>query len=173
MIPTTPCGTTTAARGGRRFFLWGQGGALRWFHFGEGEYAATEAAIAAELTAIDPEYRPPAPLEPIRATDAPGVLVAPPTPELFPGGSASQPWRGGAGDEPLELAYEAGGAHVTVAGEGELGFALDGEAARTLTIVAPGLYELAEHDRHERHRLRLEPSAGLEVYSVSFSAGLP
>jgi hypothetical protein len=154
-------------------FLWGQGGALRWFAFGEGEYAATEAAIVAELIAVDPEYRPPAPLEPMRATDAPGALVAPPTPEVFPGGSASQPWRGGADAEPLELAYEAGGAHVTIAGEGELRFALDGGAPRTLPIVWPGLYDLAEHDRHERHRLRLEPSAGVEVYSVSFSAGLP
>ena len=30
-------------------FLWGRGGALRWFHFGEGEYEATEAAIREEL----------------------------------------------------------------------------------------------------------------------------
>ena len=30
-------------------FLWSLGGALRWFHFGEGEYAATEEAIQAEL----------------------------------------------------------------------------------------------------------------------------
>jgi hypothetical protein len=154
-------------------FLWGQGGALRWFHFGEGEYAATEAAIAAELAAIDPAFEPPPPLEPLRPTDGPGALVAPPTPEVFPGGSPSEPWRPGPGADPLELAYEAGAAHVTVAGQGWLGFALDGEAPRRLAVTAPGLYDLAVHERHERHRLRLEPSAGLELYSVSFSAGLP
>ena len=26
-------------------FLWGRGGALRWFHFGEGDYVGTEEAI--------------------------------------------------------------------------------------------------------------------------------
>ena len=30
-------------------FLWSQGGALRWFHFGEGEYRGTEEAIQEEL----------------------------------------------------------------------------------------------------------------------------
>ena len=39
-------------------FLWGQGGALRWFHFGEGDYAATEAAIA-ELREHRRTTRPP------------------------------------------------------------------------------------------------------------------
>ena len=154
-------------------FLWGQGGALRWFHFGEGEYAATEAAIAEELVAVDRTYEPPPPLEPLRPTEAPGALVAPPSAEVFPGGSAGEPWRPGPGAEALELAYEAGGAHVTVAGEGELLVALDGDPARSLAVREPGLYDLAEHERHERHRLRLEPAPGLEVYSVSFSAGLP
>ncbi len=30
-------------------FLWRQGGALAWFHFGEGEYRGTEEAIQGEL----------------------------------------------------------------------------------------------------------------------------
>ena len=30
-------------------FLWGQGGALRWYHLGEGDYAATEQAIREAL----------------------------------------------------------------------------------------------------------------------------
>ena len=36
-------------------FLWRRGGALAWFHFGEGEYRATEEAIQAELR--DPPTR--------------------------------------------------------------------------------------------------------------------
>ncbi len=99
-------------------FLWGQGGALRWFHFGEGDYAGTEAAIAEELVAIDRTYEPPPPLEPLRPSDAPGALVMPPTDEVFPGGSVTEPWRAGGDERALELNYEAGGAHASVAGAG-------------------------------------------------------
>src|SRR3954447_17771703 len=57
-------------------FLWGVGGALRWFHFGEGEYAATEDAIQDELRADDPDLELPELLPPLRPCDAPGALVA-------------------------------------------------------------------------------------------------
>lgn len=152
-------------------FLWGQGGALAWFHFGEGEYVATEAAIVEELVAIDPGFEPPPPLEPVRATDAPGALVAPPSAEVFPAGSPTDPWH--SDSEPLELEYEAGGAHASVDGEGELRVSIDGGERRAVEIAAPGLYELATHARHERHTLRLETGGKLELYSVSFAPGLP
>ncbi len=154
-------------------FLWGQGGALRWFHFGEGEYEATERAIADALLAIDAGFRPPAPLPPLRPTDAPGALVAPPSPELLPGGSVSDPWRAPKDGDAIEREYAAGGAHASVDGEGELRVALDGATARTIEVAFPGLYDLALHPRHERHRLRLEASPGIAIYSLSFSAGLP
>jgi hypothetical protein len=77
-----------------------------------------------------------------------------------------------AGDA-LECEYAAAGAHVTVDGEGELRASLDGGDARSVAVTAPGLYELAAHPRHERHSLRLEAGAGVEIYSLSFSAGLP
>jgi hypothetical protein len=153
-------------RGWPSLFLWGQGGALRWFHFGEGEYASTEAAIQEEL---GPTAELPEPLAPLRDTDAPGALVAPPSDEVFPGGSQAEPWRGGA----IELEYAAGGAHASVAGTGTLRVALDGGEPRRIAVEGPGLYDLASHPRHEPHHLRLEADPGLEVYSVSFSAGLP
>ncbi len=156
-------------RGWPSLFLWGQGGALRWFHFGEGEYEATERAIAAELAAIDSGFEAPAPLEPLRPSDATGAMVAPPSEEVFPGGSALEPWRAG----PIELDYAAGGAHASVAGEGRLEYTIDDGAPLTIEVDAPGLFELAEHRRHGSHRLRIEPSPGVELYSVSFSAGLP
>ena len=159
-------------RGWPSLFLWGQGGSLRWVHFGEGEYAATELEIQAELRALDPDLAPPEPLAPLRPTDAQGAMVAPPTEEVFPGGSPTDPWPGGSG-EPLELEYAAAGAHASVDGAGELRVALDGGPARTLTVEAPGLYDLALHERHERHALRLEAGAGVDVYSVSFSPGVP
>ena len=59
------------------------------------------------------------------------------------------------------------------AGEGRIEYAIDDGASRAIEVDAPGLFELAEHPRHGSHRLRLEPSPGVELYSVSFSAGLP
>ncbi|MGH2954030.1 MAG: hypothetical protein ACRDK9_08425 [Solirubrobacterales bacterium] len=159
-------------RGWPSLFLWRRGGALRWAHFGEGEYEATEREIQDELRDRDPNVSLPEPLAPLRATDAAGALVAPPSDEVLPGGSESQPWRAGDGAEPLELAYEAGGAHASVDGGGELRVAIDGEE-RAVPVDAPGLVDLAVHARHERHRLRLAGDGGIEVYSVSFSAGLP
>ena len=50
-------------------FLWATGGALSWFHFGEGEYLATEMAIQEELHELDALRSPP-----IRRT-----ICAPPT----------------------------------------------------------------------------------------------
>jgi hypothetical protein len=150
-------------------FLWGSDGALRWAHFGEGEYEGTETAIREQLERAE---FPPL-LEPLRSSDAPGARVVPPSDEVFPGGGRSEPWRPGAGPDALDLEYAAGGAHAAVDGEGELTISLDGGAERVTPIPAPGLYELAEHPRHEAHRLRLEPSPGLAVYSIAFSAGLP
>ena len=159
-------------RGWPSLFLWGQEGALRWAHFGEGEYAATEAAIVAELRTTDPAIELPE-FEPLRASDAPAALVAPPSAEIFPGGSASEPWRAAEGAGALELNYEAGGAHASVDGEGELAILLDGEARPAVTVGAPGLYDLVRHPRHEHHTLELAVGPDVEVYSVSFSAGVP
>jgi hypothetical protein len=154
-------------------FLWGRGGALRWFHFGEGEYAATEAEIADELRALDPAFEPPPAIEPLRGSDAPGALVVPPSDELFPGGSTTIPWRAGPGVESLDFEYAAGGAHVSVAGSGLLRVALDGGRPHAIEVVAPGLIDLAVHPRHEGHSITLAADPEVEVYSVSFSAGLP
>ncbi len=160
-------------RGWPSLFLWGQGGALRWFHFGEGEYEATERAITEELVALDASFTAPPPLVPVRPTDAPGALVAPPTDELFPGPSPSEPWRPADRSDRLEADYEAGGAHASVDGRGELRVCVDGGEQRSIQVPGPGVYELTAHPRHERHSLALGASAGLAVYSVSFAPGLP
>jgi hypothetical protein len=154
-------------------FLWRKGGALEWFHFGEGDYAATERAIQEVVGAARPDAELPAPLEPLRATDAPGALVVPPTEEILPGGSASEPWKPTPEEPALELDYAAGGAHAALDGEGELKVRLDGADTRQLVIDAAGLYELAAHDQHERHHIALRPSGGLRVWSVSFAPGVP
>jgi hypothetical protein len=154
-------------------FLWKTGGALAWFHFGEGEYRASEEAIQAELREQDALRVLPDPMEPLRATDAPGAKVMPPTPELFPGGSWERPWTAGEDGEMLEVDYEASGAFVTVEGTGEIAAEFDGVAVGAVTVTVPALYSLGEHAHHESHRLVLRPSPGLKIWSVSFAAGVP
>jgi hypothetical protein len=154
-------------------FLWKLGGALTWFHFGEGEYQATEEAIQEELRDQDVLRALPEPMEALRPTDAPRAKVMPPTPELFPGGSWERTWTAGEDGDVLEVEYRAGGAHATVEGTGEIAVDLDGTAAGTVTIAGPALYPLAEHARHEAHRLTLRPSPGLKIWAVSFAAGVP
>jgi len=142
-------------------FLWTTGGALSWFHFGEGEYGGTEEAIQEELRELDVLQALPEPMRPLRASDGPGALVMPPTEEIFPEH----------GD--LAIDYEAGGAQATVEGQGTLTVTLDDNDPHELQIEGARLYELTSHTSHESHRLALSPSPGLQIHSVSFAAGIP
>ena len=160
-------------KGWPSLFLWGAGGALSYTHLGEGEYRATEEAIQDELRGLDALAELPEPMTPLRPSDGPGALVAPPTPELFPGGSETEPWRPANPHDALEIEYAAGGAYAALDGEGALRFALDGGAEGIVAVGAPGLYKLAEHPRHERHALTLRAGEGVELYAVSFAAGMP
>ena len=150
-------------------FLWSLGGALSWFHFGEGDYLGTEEAIQAELRELDALRHLPAPMDPLRPSDAPGAKVMPPTPEQFPSGSWEEPWEGG----ELTVEYEAGGAYATVEGKGTLSVSVDGADPCSIPIETPKLYTLSEHARHEPHSLKLAPSEGLRIWSLSFAAGVP
>jgi hypothetical protein len=149
------------------------GGALGWFHFGEGEYLGTEEAIQAELRELDALRELPSPMAPLRPGDGPGARVMAPSPEVFPGGSWERPWIAGEDGEALELEYEAGGAFATIEGEGTIEVELDGRPLDATEAVGPALYPLAEHRGHEPHALVLRPSPGLRVWSVSFAAGVP
>jgi hypothetical protein len=154
-------------------FLWGLGGSLRWFHFGEGEYEGTELAIQEELREVDALRELPGPIAPLRATDAAGARVIAPSAELFPGGSWERAWLAGEDGDELVVEYEGGGSFATVEGDGALELALDGEAAGAIEAGDPGLYRLAEHPRHERHTVSLRPAPGQRIWSVSFAAGVP
>jgi hypothetical protein len=157
-------------RGWPSLFLWARGGTLAWHHLGEGDYDGTEAAIRDTLE--EPAGGWPAPVEPLRATDASGARVFPPTPEIFPGGSPAKPWPPeGGGDrvDPLEAEYEAGGAFAAVDGTGVARVRLDGGPEATIAVERPGLVTLAEHERHERHRLGLDPDPALRIYSFQFA----
>ena len=147
-------------------FLWGRGGALRWFHFGEGEYRATEDALRESL---GPSKAPelPEPMGPIRDTDEEGVEVIAPTPELFPGSDG--PWTAESGGLEFEVEYEAGSAWTTATGAGRLQVEVDGEPADPVVVRGPGLYRLALHDGHESHRMRVTLEGEPQIWSISFA----
>jgi len=154
-------------------FLWKLGGALAWFHFGEGEYRVSEEAIQAELREQDALRTLPEPMEPLRPTDSPGARVIPPTPELFPGGSWERPWIAGEDGEELEVAYEAGGGYATVEGSGEIEITIDSNTATRIEIDGAALHKLTDHPKHERHTLSLRPTPDIRIWSISFAAGVP
>lgn len=165
--------TAYGCEGWPSLFLWATGGALSWFHFGEGEYLNTELAIQEELRELDALRSLPDPMQALRPSDTPQAKVMPPTPEVFPGGSWEQPWVPTPAQDELEIDYAAAVAGATVEGSGELRVAIDGGEPRSIAIERPGLYLLAEHERHEAHRLTLVAEGDLRLWSVSFAAGLP
>jgi hypothetical protein len=196
-------------------FLWGRGGRLKWFQFGEGEYRSTEEAIQAAVAgppdrcsseeadsgseeadsgseeadsgseAADPGSGPagdagveglemPEPMSPLRPTDAEGARVVPPGAELMPAGD--RPWTIALDGDFLEVTYEAGGVHATVAGTGSLAFRIDGDKTGLVEIDGPGLYDLAEHGAHGQHKVEIRlvdgPDGSPELWSLSFSPAL-
>ncbi|MBI4237695.1 MAG: redoxin domain-containing protein [Deltaproteobacteria bacterium] len=60
-------------------------GYLRYAHFGEGAYQATEVAIQTLLQQRDPAFTPPSVLSPLRETDGSGAVCYRVTPELYCG----------------------------------------------------------------------------------------
>ena len=57
-------------------------GYLRYIHYGEGDYAGTEAAIAEVLAELDEDFEAPEPLRPLRPEDEEGVLLEPQTADI-------------------------------------------------------------------------------------------
>src|SRR5204863_353979 len=80
---------------------------------------------------------PPETLAPLRPSDEPQALVAPPSDEVFPGGSASEPWRAADGDRRLEIDYAAGGAWATADGRGSLRICIDRRPEAAAAVGAP------------------------------------
>lgn len=153
-------------------FLWSRGGALRWYHLGEGAYEATEDAIREELGDAPAGGWPP-PLEALRPGDAEGARVVPPTPELVPGGSLETPWVPSGGDTAIEVSYEGAAAYAAADGDGELAVSLDRGDSTRIEIAHPGLYELAVGELSRSCELRLEASGSVAVHSIQFAPGPP
>ena len=127
-------------------FLWGRGGILRWFHFGEGDYAGTEEAIQQSLLGPDAEPNFPDPMEPVRPTDAEGY-------RSDRAGRRTDPDRRPPLDEVRRQRLRRRirgrrGPRDRPPVSGALVLALDGEPVGQVAIDGAGLYTLAEHERH-------------------------
>jgi hypothetical protein len=129
-------------------YLFDRRGILRWIHYGEGEYAATEEAIQEALRELDSELDLPEPLEPVRPEDEPGALLEPQTAdialprdrerlELVRDWTDGEDWiEASDAGAAASFTFRAGGAFAVLSGSVEPGlYATDG------TVVAedPGL----------------------------------
>jgi thiol-disulfide isomerase/thioredoxin len=117
------------------------------FHYGEGAYAETEAAIG-ELLGVEIE-----PVEPIRPSDAPGAELALQSDDVA--GAYSGP-------------YEAGEVWAVLDGSGDVS-----ANGRAIHVDHPGAYELIVHEHSTQGELELDVGDGVECFGVCFIPGLP
>ncbi len=127
-------------------YLWGPEGNLFEYHYGEGSYDETEAAIQ-ELLGIEQPLT-----EPLRPEDDPGALLAVQSDDVA--GAYSGP-------------YEAGAVWAVLDGAGSV--RANGHA---LKVDHPGCYELIRHEYSTAGELALEIGDGVSCYAVCFTPGL-
>ncbi len=127
-------------------YLFNQQGLLFDYHYGEGAYAETEAAIQ-ELLGIESDTVPP-----IRPEDEPGALLALQSEDVE--GAYSGP-------------YEAGGVWAVFDGSGIV--RVNGHE---LAVTHPGAYELVSHERSQASDLELELGDGVICHATCFTPGL-
>jgi hypothetical protein len=150
-------------------YLWDRRGTLRHHHFAEGGYQETELAIQEALREIEPDLELPNLMPPLRATDAPGMAVEPPTPHTY-----LEPDRSGrpvAAGEQLSIRYAGAGAAAVLDGQGGVDVLLNGEWIRSLELDGPQLYEVVNTGHHQRHEVTLVFEAPATAYAFSFAAG--
>lgn len=144
-------------------YLFDVEGALRWVHYGEGEYLDCELAIQEALLEIDSSLTLPEPMEPVRREDAPGALfeaqtadVALPADrdrlELEGDWSEGEDYleAGSAGARARVRSFSASAAYAVLSGGG---------------VEQPGL--------HESDGEVVAEQAGLRLYGFQFTPGSP
>ena len=130
-----------------------------------GETART--AIQASLGKAGADADLPEPMGAIRESDVQGIEVIAPGAELIP--AEGRAWTVEEDGDGFDIEYEGGGIHVTAGASGSLLTVIDGVPSEAIEIDGPGLYTVAEHDRHGAHRIEIELVGSPEIWSVSFS----
>ena len=176
-------------------YLIDRAGHIRYYHFGEGEYAQTEAAIRTLMG----DGLPPA--SNAKEAESDGLLITPETYLGFQrlaryGGEAVVPgverryelprklyasefafggtWRvederAVAGrDAHLRLAYRARDVFLVLSGTGEVEVLVDGKPERRVMVRGDRLYTLVERERGGNHVLELRFEPGLAAYAFTF-----
>jgi hypothetical protein len=157
-------------------YLFDQRGRLFEYHYGEGDYDATERAIQ-ELLGVDGPT-----VEPVRQEDVAGALLTPQSDDV-PGPycgpyEAGEVWAVLDGEGTViavDGTVTAGEEGTVTAGEGTRPSAVEGtgpSAGRTVTVDHPGAYELVAHPRSTSGELRLEIGDGVRCHAVCFTPGL-
>jgi cytochrome c biogenesis protein CcdA/thiol-disulfide isomerase/thioredoxin len=175
-------------------YLIDRNGHVRYFHFGEGEYGTTEAAIR---TLLGSDAPPASGL----ADDSPHGAV---TPETYLGYKrlASNGGDSVVNDEPhnytfprgllgnelafngrwrvegeraiaeqsaaLRLQYRARNVYLVLTGKGSVRVLVDGKPERTVRVTADRLYTLVERPKIDDHLLELHFSPGVAGYAFTF-----
>lgn len=116
------------------------------YHYGEGDYAATESAIQ-ELLDVEREL-----VAPIHPEDDPDREIVVPTPEQ---------------EGAYNGEYGAGEVWAVVDGEGEM--LVNGMAVQ---VGVPGAMRLINHGVYTESLLRLEPGDGVTVHATVFTPGI-
>lgn len=140
-------------------YLFDRRGVLRYMHYGEGDYAATERAIGEVLLELDPDLELPEPLAPVRPDDAPGALLEPQTADVTLPGERGRlelvrDWTDG--EDYIEAADAGGAATVE--------FTAGGAWAVLSGPVEPGLYET--------DGTVVAPEPGLRLHGFQFTPRL-
>jgi hypothetical protein len=140
-------------------YLFDRRGVLRWLHYGEGDYDGTELAIQEALREIDEDVELPAPLEPLRPEDAPGVILEAQTADLYMPRDRAQlelvrDWT--EGEDWIAAADAGAAASVDFTGGGAWAVLSEGG------LELPGLYEtggtvVAEHPGLRLHGFQFTP----------------
>ncbi len=127
-------------------YLFNQQGMLFEYHYGEGDYDATELAIQELLELPQPT------LPPIRPEDRQGALLTPQSDDV-PG--------------PYSGPYEAGAVWAVLDGSGTVT-----ANGRPIEVTHPGCYELIAHERSTAGTLALQVGDGVSCYAVCFTPGV-
>jgi hypothetical protein len=148
-------------RGWPARYVFDRRGLLRYYHYGEGDYADAEMAIQEVVREIDPELDMPEPLPPLRPEDAPGAMLEAQTDDVALPAQRERlelvrSWLDGPDYIEAEDAgagatarFDAGGAWAVLSGAG---------------VEEPGLFEtdgtvVAEHPGLRLHGFQFTPRA--------------